>query len=283
METQDNNFTEKESKKSFFDNLEEKHEAHIAQHHSGTGRFFGGLIILAVGVLLLLKQLGTFAFPDWLFTWPMILIVVGFYIGARHNFRLGGWPIVMLVGGIFLAEDFYPNLSLSEYIWPIIIIAFGLLMILRPKKRWDWRDKAYWEGTKKKWDKYHHYKYGQTPPSGNYSQDDFIDSVSIFSGHNKVIVSKDFKGGDVVNIFGGSEINLTQADIKGRVVLDIVQIFGGSKIIVPADWEVQLKGVVSVFAGVEDNRDHAISKRNPDKVLVIEGTSIFAGIDIISY
>jgi predicted membrane protein len=276
METQDNKFTETQPDYT-------KRISDDIHHHSRSGRFFGGIIILAIGVILLLKQLNAVIFPDWLFTWPMIVIAVGFYIGARHNFRLGGWPIVMLVGGVFLTEEFYPNLNISDYIWPIIIISAGLLMILRPKRRhWDWHNNAYWESKSKKWQWKYQAKYGQTPPATAYSQDDFIDSVSIFGGVHKVIVSKDFKGGDVVNIFGGAEINLSQADIKGKVTLELVQIFGGTKIIVPADWEIQSK-MVSIFGGVEDKRNPATAKHNPDKVLVIDGTSIFAGIDILSY
>ncbi|MGP8217677.1 MAG: LiaF transmembrane domain-containing protein [Bacteroidia bacterium] len=280
METQDNKFTE--TKKSFFENLEEKHEAHIARHHSGAGRFFGGLIILAVGIVLLLKQVGTVVFPDWLFTWQMLLVVIGFYSGVRHGFRLGGWIILMLVGGIFLSEYFYPSLNLSDYIWPIVIISVGVLMILRPRRHnWYWGDREYWKNQKWQWKAY--YKYGQQPPaSGTLSQDDYIDSVSIFGGVHKVIVSKDFKGGDMVNIFGGAEINLSQADIKGVIVLDVVQIFGGAKIIVPSDWTIQSK-IVSVFGGVEDKRNPSVIKPNPEKVLIIDGTSIFAGIDILSY
>ena len=47
----------------------------------------------------------------------------------------------------------------------------------------------------------------------SYTQDDIIDSTYIFSGTKKVILSKNFKGGDIVNIFGGCEIDLTQADM----------------------------------------------------------------------
>lgn len=280
METEESKFGE--TKKSFFENLDEKHEAHIARHHSGGGRVMGGLIILAVGVVLLLNQLGTVIFPHWLFTWPMIVIVFGFYIGARHNFSTVGWIIYILVGGAFLTQEFYPNLNISDYVWPGVIIAIGLMMIVRPKRRnWDWGDKQYWKANKHQWKNY--YKYGhQAPTPGAYSADDYIDSVSVFGGVHKVIVSKDFKGGDVVNIFGGAEINLSQADIKGTVVLDVVQMFGGCKIIIPADWEVKSK-MVNIFGGLEDKRNPATTKHNPDKVLVIDGTSIFAGIDILSY
>jgi predicted membrane protein len=248
-------------------------------HHNTSGRILGGLVILAAGVILLLKQLGTVIFPDWLFTWPVLVMAIGFYIGARHNFRLGGWIIVMLVGAAFFVENFIPDFHISTYIWPIVIIGIGTLMIL-PKRRYYWgHDKEYWKNYK--WQMKSRYKYGQ-PYTTDSSSDDYIDSVSMFGGVHKVISSKDFKGGDVVNIFGGSEINLSQADIKGRVILEVTQIFGGTKIIIPSDWEVQPK-MVAIFGNVEDKRNPALVKPNPEKVLVIEGTSIFAGVDILSY
>ena len=70
------------------------------------GRALGGLIVIAVGVILLIKQMNLFIFPDWLFTWPVFLIVWGLFIGARHGFRgWGGWLIISLIGGIFLIRD----------------------------------------------------------------------------------------------------------------------------------------------------------------------------------
>ena len=86
----------------------------------------------------------------------------------------------------------------------------------------------------------------------NYG-DDYIDAVSVFGGVKKTILSKDFKGGDIVNIFGGAEMDLTQADINGRVILDITQIFGGTKIVVPSHWQV-VSDIAAVFAGVDDKR-----------------------------
>ena len=37
-------------------------------------------------------------------------------------------------------------------------------------------------------------------------------------------------------MFGGAEINFMQADIQGRVELEVNQVFGGTKLIVPAHW-----------------------------------------------
>ena len=59
------------------------------------------------------------------------------------------------------------------------------------------------------------------------------------------------------------------------------QIFGGTKIIVPAHWEVK-SDMTAIFGGIDDKRapsptvDHS-------KVLVLDGTSIFGGIELVSY
>ncbi len=46
-----------------------------------------GLIVLGLGVLFLLKSLDFFLFPHWIFSWPMLLIAVAIFTGAKHNFR----------------------------------------------------------------------------------------------------------------------------------------------------------------------------------------------------
>lgn len=115
-----------------------------------------------------------------------------------------------------------------------------------------------------------------------YSQDDFIDSTSIFSGTKKVILSKNFKGGDIVNIFGGSEIDLTQADMATPAVLEVTAIFGGATLIVPSNWAIKSEAV-TIFGGIGDKRKIAPLTESPTKTLVLKGTMIFGGMEIKSY
>jgi predicted membrane protein len=119
----------------------------------------------------------------------------------------------------------------------------------------------------------------------NVRGDDVLDSVSIFGGVKKSILSKEFKGGEIVNIFGGAELDFTQADINGIVVIDITQIFGGVKLIVPPHWQVT-SDIAAIFSGFDDkrfNKHNLQSPPNNNKLLVLKGTSIFAGVDIRSY
>ncbi|MEJ7677198.1 MAG: LiaF domain-containing protein [Segetibacter sp.] len=81
---------------------------------------------------------------------------------------------------------------------------------------------------------------------------------------------------------GGAEINLTQADIQDRAVIEATQIFGGTKIIVPPHWNVKSE-VIAVFGGIDDKRPMQAGNLNPEKTLVLRGISVFGGIDIRSY
>jgi predicted membrane protein len=256
------------------------------------GRALGGLVLVGLGALWLIHRMHLVFFPTWLFTWPMILIAIGIYVGARKSFSGGGWQVLLLIGGIFLIPHiywYYTASSISGYTWPLVIIALGLYMILRPRRdfrnsdrfkaQWkNYGDK--WKDSGKDWKQYYATSGGQA--SGATSGDDYLDETSVFGGVNRVVVSKNFKGGDIVNIFGGCDINLTQADFTGTVTIDFVQIFGGAKIIVPTDWRVIVK-TTSIFGGVEDKRPPALIKENPDKTLIIDGTSMFAGISIQCY
>src|SRR5690606_32667996 len=73
--------------------------------------------------------------------------------------------------------------------------------------------------------------------SSAFTEDDYVKITSVFGDVRRMVLSKNFLGGEVVNIFGGSDINLIQADIKRPVVIDIFQLFAGSKIIVPSHWK----------------------------------------------
>jgi predicted membrane protein len=64
-------------------------------------------------------------------------------------------------------------------------------------------------------------------------------------------------------------------------MLDITQIMGGTKLIVPPHWEIRSQ-LTSVFGNIEDKRQQE-RIANPDKVLIIDGTSVFGGIEIRNY
>jgi hypothetical protein len=235
---------------------------------NNSGRVFGGIVVLTVGAVILLDRLG-FGMPYWLLSWPMILIAVGIFLGVRHGFRGPAWIILITVGSIFLIDRIDHDIDFHRFIWPTILIAVGLVLIFRPKK--------------KKTDPFATTEGGAAIDESN-DRTDFIDSVIIFGGVKKQIISKTFRGGKLTTIFGGTELNLSQADVTGRIEIDLTQIFGGTKLIVPPHWRVQSDELVNIFGGLDDKRPIQVGVA-PDmtKVIVIKGTCIFGGIDIKSY
>jgi predicted membrane protein len=114
-------------------------------------------------------------------------------------------------------------------------------------------------------------------------KEDFVDSTSIFGGAKKNIISKNFQGGDLVNIFGGTELDLTRADFNGTATIELTTIFGGTKLIVPSNWTIK-SDAVTLFGGMEDKRNvQNLPENSPEKTLLLRGTVIFGGIEIKSF
>lgn len=244
------------------------------------GRIAGGLILVAVGAVLLLRNIG-FLFPHWVFSWPMILILVGIYSGFKHQFRNNSWIILIAIGGFFLFDRFIPELGLEPYFWPILIMVIGVIFILRPKRVGRFKESS--NETNNTSNAGFNIASLQTYDSATLSDNDYLRINSIFSGVNKTIVSKDFKGGKITCVFGGTNVDLTQADIQGEAVLKFEIIFGGVKLIVPPHFTV-INEIDGVFHGVDDKRKYSASTNSsPDKKLILRGSVLFGGIEIKSY
>lgn len=241
-------------------------------------RVFSGIFLLIVGGVLLLKTAHWVLFPSWFFDWPTILIALGLFTGVKHRFRGGAWFILLLIGGLFLADRVNPGLNIDRYIWPLVIISMGILFIFKPKRiiRPDSNSNMPEPVVNP----------GETFTSDNvhFTEDkrEVIDITSVMSGVRKNIMSKNFKGGDIVCFMGGAELDLTQADITGRVKIDTTNIFGGTKLIVPSTWDVQ-SDVTAIFGGVDDKRQLNGVRPDPDKILILDGTCMFGGIEIRSF
>jgi predicted membrane protein len=270
-----------------------------------SGSVLAGFLLLCIGALLLAKEFGV-PFPGWFFSWPMIVIAFGLLAGAGNAFRDPGWVIITGVGTVFLLDKIWPTIPIHHFIWPVVIIAIGFIIILAPRRHrlWHarWHEKR--DEDQQKWheqragelNKWHQQRWqqpqevqdpnipqepGATESREKYWSDNWLETVTIFGNVKKLVYSKNFKGGDIVSIFGGSEINLTHADFKGNIVIELVQIFGGAKLIIPPHWQVRSE-MVAIFGGIDDKRPPQ-PNYDPEKVIILNGTTLFGGIEIKSY
>ncbi len=240
--------------------MNRKDESGIKRNNN-SGRVLGGLVLVVIGLAVFARQFGL-DIPRWLFSWPMILVAIGLYLGGRQSFRMGGWIAPLLIGLVFLLDNIFDegDIDISHYLWPSVLVGLGLYMIFKPRKSKDWQG----------WD------------SDKVSSDDSIDATAIFGGTKRNIISKNFKGGEISTFFGGTDLDFTQADIQGTAIIQSTTAFGGIKLIVPSHWNLQSE-VVCIFGGIDDKRHMAKDAAVGGKTLILKGTCIFGGIDIKSY
>lgn len=224
------------------------------------GRAIIGIVLILIGVAFIGRTLDFFPHQIMrhIFTWEMILIVLGvIFISTRDN-KTTGW-ILLIIGLVFWVPDFiHIPFGVRRLLWPTLLIIVGVVIIFRSSV-----------------------SRRNFPKSEN--SNDFIDDVAIFGGGDKVITSTNFKGGNITAIFGGSKIDLTKAQLApGQNVIDVFCLFGGTTIIVPENWNVKVD-VVSVLGGFSDKRYiKADTTMDVGKEIVVKGFAMFGGGEVKS-
>lgn len=256
-------------------------------HHNPSrysGKIIAGFVLTAIGLGLLFQQLDWFFFPSWLFSWPMILIIVGL-VKRANNPSNSSWLILIIIGCLFLVEKIFPGENVIHLGWPVIIIAAGLWMIFRRNYEFADRNTPPKEAFANN-DFLNPEPAATEPLHTNQNQtstsEDYLNSFSVFGDVKKNIFSKTFKGGELVNIFAGTHLDFSHADISGRVIIDVMQLFGGTKLIVPPHWQV-VSDIAPIFGGVSDKRTPNAELAASGKILVLKGVSIFGGVDVKSF
>src|ERR1044071_2061223 len=96
----------------------------------GGNKLFGGIILLLIGVMLLLKKLPLFPYFDWHTIWPFIVIMIGLFIGIQKRFRNHIWWILILVGVTHLIPEFMiMGTRSSSLMVPLGFIIGGLVVL----------------------------------------------------------------------------------------------------------------------------------------------------------
>jgi predicted membrane protein len=226
----------------------------------GRGGVVTGTIFILIGLAFLLDHLGIISIGSlWRF-WPMLLVLTGLlnFMSQRR-----GWGILLMLAGVLLQLN---ELGIAHFgwatFWPIMLIALGLF-VMWGSMQWGSRPAV-------------------SPSAGGDPRTTLNEAV-VFGGLERRMTSQDFQGGDVTAIFGGVELDLTEANMQANeAILAITAIFGGVEVRVPPAWQVAFRGA-PIFGGVEDKTRTARvddTASSSLKTLVITGAVIFGGLEI---
>jgi hypothetical protein len=111
-------------------------------------RLVFAIVLIAIGLLWILRKIGLYfnfhisiseilfpiksvvhSLPPFIFSWPMILIIVGLILLAGK--RSGG-VVLIIVGGFFILPKIFvlPGLTIS-FLIPVILVALGVAMVAK--------------------------------------------------------------------------------------------------------------------------------------------------------
>ena len=243
--------------------LEEQIKSRVYAKMRNRDRYSGlipGAIILAIGAILLLNNMGFInAGHFWQF-WPLLLIFAGLVKLMDATRRVWGALIVILGILLQLNQLGYGHFSFGE-LWPLLLIAAGAF--------------AMWSALQAR-------KMSEALNTNNADPLTTLNEHAIFGGVQKRVNAKEFRGGQLQSLFGGIEIDLRDADLaENQAVLHANALFGGIELRVPETWYVAARGQ-GIFGGYTDSTRYT-GPGDPGKAtktLIVMGTAIFGGVEI---
>ena len=218
-----------------------------------SGRVLIGVIVVTVGVLLLLGNLGIGDFSPWEYA-PSILIVLGLWALIRSGFRGSAGPWVLIGVGVAIqlsVLDEVPDV-IRGATWPVLIIGAGVFLILTRTS------------------------FGGGEPGARHSGSGLND-VAVFNSVNDDVVGP-FTGLQTTTLFGGADYDLREAHVeRPPAVIDVTCVFGGVELRILEDWSIH-NDVLALFGGVDDKRRDPSA--DSEATVSLRGTVLFGGLTI---
>jgi len=228
------------------------------------GKSYGGLIpgiiLLAIGSIFLLDNLGYVSAGRFFAFWPLIPIAIGVAKIVKPESRF--WGAMFVIFGIFLLLN---QLGVAHFgwgqLWPLLLICAGV--------------SAMWSGLQARRMMDQAAQQASDPRTT-------LNENAIFAGVEKRLNTKEFRGGQMQAVFAGIEVDLRDADIaENEAVIYVNAIFGGIELRVPDTWFVAARGQ-GVFGGFSDSTRYSgpSDSDKPKKTLIVHGTALFGGVEI---
>jgi len=216
-----------------------------------------GATLIAIGVLFLLDRADVLdagkVIGDW---WPVVIVGFGLVTLAERPVSLLG-PVLLVTVGVLLLLLTNDVLETSAWnvIWPTALIAIGLTVLFRNRKRGD------------------HLVLGE-----GHDQD-LVRTTAFLSASELATQSNAFRGAVLTAILGGVELDMRHATLADDgAEIDATAILGGVDLIIPRDWRVTVRGT-PILGGVS-NRAEGSSLPDDAPRLRVDALAILGGVEI---
>lgn len=219
-------------------------------------RLIFGLALVVIGTLAALDRLSLFDLLDLLaYFWPALLLFAGLWkllVPGSPASRVTG-AVLAGWGGLWLADELgWMWVDWGE-LWPLLLVAFGIILLVRSRS---------------------------ARPTRQGDEGGTVDAVAFLGGKRRTASTTDFRGGDLVAVMGGCEVDLRQAHLTGgSAVIDAFALWGGVEIAVPARWRVRMQGV-PILGGFVDKTTPPELEDGVEGELVVKGFAIMGAVEV---
>lgn len=218
-----------------------------------------GILVIGMGLLFLVDNMGLLDFRQALQFWPMAFIVVGVLKLVDSRSADGYLLGAVLVGvGVLMVLNRLGIVYFSwRMVWPVLLIALGCALLYRAVT-------------------------GRRMPGMSTTMsaaDDNVDVFAILGGFERRITTPAFRGGEVTAIMGGCSLDLRNSSIDpvtGEAVINVFAVWGGVTLKVPPDWTVVLHGT-PIMGGFEEK---TVPPPDGSKRLIVRGYAIMGGVEV---
>lgn len=219
------------------------------------GNLIWGLLLIVIGVIIGLNSLGiadiNLFFDGW---WTLFIIVPSLIDLIKEPTKTGNY-IWLAVGIVLLlcAQEILNIEIVGKLIFPVILVVTGLSLLLKDKLGAKVKQKI-----------------------KTLNQEGLEEYYATFSGQEINPQGDEFKGASLNAIFGGIDLNLTEAQIQKDTLINVTSVFGGVNIKIPSNVNVKVQST-SIFGGV-DNNVKKYTENLP--TIYVKAFCLFGGADI---
>jgi hypothetical protein len=212
------------------------------------GRILWGLVLLALGGVLLADQLGGVdagaVISVW---WPTVIIAAGVLRLLDRPRDVSGAGSLLIIGSVLLIWRLgWFDLAV---VIPVALIAGGLWVLVRRP-----RDGAAAVG-------------GDRP----------LDLVAVFGARDVRVTGERFTGGKATAVFGGVELDLRGALLGSEGArLELVAVLGGVDVVLPLGWDVRISGP-AILGGTDDR---TLPATDGAPRLDVAATAVLGGVTV---
>ena len=244
-----------------------------------TAQLMLGVVVVAIGVLFTLDNLGVLDARDILRFWPVALLVFGIaqVMHARTTARGFAGVLWILAGGFLLGRQLgLFDVRLGD-LWPLLLVALGGFIVWQAFHR-ELPAQARWDVWSASIDVERPASPQPEPARRVAHTGSTISGLAVMGEFKRKINLGDFRGGHLTAFMGGCNVDLRGATpVNGEAVLDVFALMGGIEIRVPNTWDV-VNDVFPFMGGIEDKTTRPAGGSGPR--LVLRGFVMMGGVTI---